>query len=757
MNPAGGQREIVLVGGGHAHVQVLTRFAMDPPGNARLTVVLDRPIAVYSGMVPGFVAGQYDARELEIDVVPMARRARARVILSAATGVDPERRTILFDDRPPVRYDIASLDIGSTVAGLHLPGVRENSLPTRPIGRFVARADELIEQATERAARAPFRIVVVGGGAGGVELAFTFEERLRRAGVLPRITLLDSAQRILDGYPDSLVRRIERHASARQVEVVTGARVVAADPGVAQLESGEPLPFDALLWVTGAAGHRLGQQSGLPVDERGFIRIRSTLQVVGHDDLFAVGDCGTLIDHPLTPKAGVYAVRQGPFVTENIRRRLAGLPQRAFTPQSDFLTLLNLGNGTALGAKWRFSFEGGWVMRWKDSIDRRFMRRFQVLDDNGLPAASFRGAAVMEGEMEVPCGGCAAKLGQEPLARALARLDPPRGEIVSDASGPVVEIGLSAPDDAAVWHTATGTRIGSSVDLFASFTDDPFLVGRVAAVNALSDLWATGISPRVAQALVAVPESLDSREAEDLLYQLLAGARTELDAAGVALAGGHTTTVVGRSLIGFAVDGELDTGSPPMRKGGLRPGDALVLTKPLGTGVVFRADMQGAARGRWISAAIDSMLRHNRSAARTAIDHRASAMTDITGFGLAGHLSEMLVASGVTAEIDLSVLPALPGAIELLARGERSTFHQQNRTIRRSFEVDDSDAPGFELLFDPQTSGGLLFGISTTDASSVVERLRDSGDDRAAVIGRVRPPRPDDVQVVVTADSGHGI
>jgi selenide,water dikinase len=738
-------RSVVLVGGGHAHVQVLRQFEMNPPPDAHLTIVLDVPVAVYSGMVPGFVAGQYRAEELEIDVVPLARRAAASVILSPATGIDAEQRQILFADRPPIPYDVASLDIGSTVAGLDLPGVHEHALPTRPISRFVSRVDEIIEEVGSGNPGCRYRVVIVGGGAGGVELAFTLEQRLNQAGADPEVTLVNSGSKILAGYPDSLARRTERNATARGIEIRPGTRVAAAETGTVLLADGDRLPCDLLVWVTGAVSHDLLRTSGLPTDSRGFVHTRSTLQVEGHDNLFAVGDCGTLIDFPETPKAGVYAVRQGPYVAENIRRHLAGRSLERYRPQHDFLTLLNLGDGSALGAKWGISFEGPWVMRLKDRIDRKFMRRFQVLDLDGRPTEEFAGEPAMAADSETPCGGCAAKLGQEPLSKVLAKLPLPPDDVVGGESAEVfVELGLSAPDDAAIWHTSIGTRVGASVDLFSAFSDDPYLVGRVAVVNALSDLWATGVTPRVAQALVALPERLDRSSGEELLFQVLAGARRELDLVGVSLAGGHTTTAPERLLVGFSVEGEVEF-HEVMRKGGLRPGDALVLTKPLGTGVVFRADMSGLARGPWILAATASMVRHNRDAAQTAIAGGATAMTDVTGFGLAGHLSEMLGASGVSTEIDLAALPVLPGAIELLGRGVESTFHPENARLASQIAVtaQDSRDPRFSLLFDPQTSGGLLFGIATDRADSIIEELRRNGDQDATVIGRVLPPRDD--------------
>ena len=740
------QHDVVLVGGGHAHVQVLRRFEMEPPDTARLTVVLDVPVAVYSGMVPGFVANQYRAEELEIDVVPLARRAGARVILSAATGIDAESKKILFADRPPIPYDVASLDVGSTVAGLDLPGVRDHALPTRPIGAFVRKVDALIESAQRHDPDEPFRVVVVGAGAGGVELAFTLEQRLRSAGSRPEITLLQAGPRILTGYPDSLVRRTERRAAARGIRIRCDTRVTATAERAAILEDDSRLPYHALVWVTGAVSHALLRISGLPTDSRGFVRTRSTLQVEGFDDLFAVGDCGTLNDYPKTPKAGVYAVRQGPYVADNLRRHLAGEPLETYTPQHDFLTLLNLGDGTALGAKWGVSIGGAWVMRLKDRIDRAFMRKFQVLDLDGRPTAEFADEPSMQDDSEMLCGGCASKLGQEPLARTLAQLPSPS----SDLARGRVEVGLSAPDDAAIWRTETGAHIASSVDIFSAFTDDPYLVGRVAAVNALSDLWATGVTPRVAQALIALPEDLDRESSAETLLQVLAGARAELDGAGVSLAGGHTTMAPDKLLVGFSVEGEV-AGGGFVRKGGLRPGNVLILTKPLGTGVVFHADMRGRARGPWIQAALESMLRPNREAGRIAASARVSGMTDVTGFGLAGHLFEMLSASGVAAEIEISSLPILPGALELLQLGERSTLHEENARLLEAFDIDDGLAgdPRTAALFDPQTSGGLLFGVDPAVAERTITLLHDGGDRSAAMVGRVTPPRADDARLRV--------
>lgn len=373
------RKKVVLIGGGHAHIHVLERCIEDGPPDADLTLVVDRRIALYSGMVPGYVAGQYRAEELQIDAVALAERAGAQVVLSPATAVDPHGRRILVEGGQDVEYDVASFDIGSTVTGLDVPGVKDHALPTRPIATFVEEFETVVEDARAHPEGDPFRVIVVGAGVGGVELAFAVNQRLRdAAGRAPEVTLMEYGSRILARYSESLVRRVERAARESGIRIRCDSEVVAAEADSVQLRDGEAIPCDALIWVTGPASHGVFRDADVAT-ERGFVLIRPTLQFRDHDDLFAVGDCASFIDYPDTPKAGVYAVREGPYITDNLYAAVEGRPLRSYKPQGDFLTLMNLGDGRAIGAKWGLSFEGRWVMRWKDRIDRKFMHRFQAL------------------------------------------------------------------------------------------------------------------------------------------------------------------------------------------------------------------------------------------------------------------------------------------------------------------------------------------------------------------------------------------
>ncbi len=737
------ERDLVLVGGGHAHVQVIKQWMMSPVEGVALTVVLDRAEALYSGMVPGFVAGDFDAAECTIDLVPLVRRAGGSVVLSAATRIDPVERRIELEGRPPIAFDVASLDVGSTVRGLELKGVERFALATRPIGRFVERLDEAVRSLRERFEAnpdgSPQRVVVVGAGAAGVEIACTLHARLGDLARRFEWSLLSPDAQPMGGAKPSLRRAVQKALDERGIRFVPRSQVVevrrdavstvrpASAPAAASGDRHDH-PADLVIWAAGGAALPVCTSSPLPLDEAGFVRVGADLRVEGSDTLFAAGDCAAFTPQRL-PKAGVYAVRQGPVLSRNLRATLEGRRLEPYRPQRDFLHLLNLGDGRAIAHRNGVSFAGRAPWRLKERIDRAFMEKFQVLDGAGRPSPSFPSMQGDEAEME--CGGCAAKVDPRSLEAALA-------ELAAAPDDPSVLLGLDRPDDAAALQLPGGDVLLATVDGFRAFDDDPWLVARVAAQNALSDVYAKGGTPRHALALVTVERSTPERTRRRL-DQVLAALRHELDAAGVSLVGGHTT--VGPELfVGLTITGTMPGETAPLAVDRLRPHDRLVLTKPLGTGVVLAADMRGLAPGHIWQSTVDSMLRSNADAARLALEHDVAAATDVSGFGLLGHLGEMLQASRVDATIDVAQVPALPGALDFFARGLHSTAHAANAEARRfTVKGELPDASTIDLLIDPQTSGGLLVAVAPNDADAYVTALHQAGDPTARIIGHIHP------------------
>lgn len=861
-------KDLVFIGGGHSHAIVLRMFAMNPLPGVRITLISDVVHTPYSGMLPGYIAGFYDYDQSHIDLRPLANFAGAQFYRDRAVGLDLANNRVICANRPPVAFDILSIDIGSTPATLSVPGAADYAIPAKPVPQLLQHWHQLVEelqncqlsghnlpetrfltdilqsnpQCRGNSRIAPtfgndrpscFSLGIVGGGAGGVELALSMSARLNQ--ILGcqnspnlQIHLFQRSPEILPNH-NTYVRRqlhnvlsqrgINLHLSETVSRIESGSLVVSASaperlkplllarserlksllltPGaIVHCESGLTVECDRLFWVTQASAPDWLRESGLSTDADGFIKVSDTLQSISHSHIFAAGDIATMIHHP-RPKAGVFAVRQGQPLYENLRRILQGQPLKPFKPQKQFLTLIGTGEGSAIASRGAFGFgPASFLWHWKDWIDRQFMdkfRNFPEMSDTPQPPRNRVSGNPMR------CAGCGAKVGSTILERVLNRIsqDPkkpgfsnenipgsqaepgnPSLEALPPPANPLTDtrqslatgiprpepgnegqwekpgfssfwnenilIGLNDPDDCAVVKVPSDKLMVHTIDYFPALINDPFIFGQISANHSLSDIFAMGATPQTALAIATIPHATEAKT-EETLYQLLAGATKILEQSQTSLVGGHTTE--GKELaFGLACNGFV-TADKLLRKSGMQPGQVLILTKALGTGTLFAADMQKQAKGRWIENAIDSMLLSNQPAAECLIKSGATACTDITGFGLLGHLMEMIKASekemAINVEINLEAIAILDGATQTVARGILSSLHPQN--FRASDQIHNlaeiEHHPNFPLLFDPQTSGGLLASIPQNQADDCLAALKAWGYPHSNIIGQVKPGR----------------
>ena len=733
--------DIVLVGGGHTHALVLRRWGMAPIPGVQLTLITDLVDTPYSGMLPSYVAGRYSFDEAHIDLRPLTRFAQCHLVVDRAVGLDLDRQRVLCAHHPPIAYDILAIDTGSTPATVAVPGAADYGIAAKPVPTLLRQWQQLLEEVEANPTR-PLTLGVVGGGVGGVELTIGLHERL--LGLLGHLGqppsnltlhLFHRGPALAAERNPWTRRRIEQRLRSRGIQLHLNEAVVevALDSATGQRRvvgaSGLTVACDRLFWVTSAAAPDWLQGTGLSLDNQGFIQVGDTLQTLSHPNVFAAGDVATMVHHP-RPKAGVFAVRQGPPLTENLRRYVQGQLLKPFRPQRQFLTLIETGDGNAIAARGPLAVESPLAHRWKDRIDRRFMARFRDLPVGQMPAT----VAPANGpgpKNPPPCAGCGSKVGSVALAAALARV---RQEFPAVASAAIL-IGLDDPDDAAVVTVPPGLAMVHTVDAFAALVDDPFIFAQICLKHCLSDLYAMGAQPHTVLATVQLPYATPAKQSE-LLYQILAGTYRGLLASQTPLVGGHSS--MGPQLtLGFACNGVVDP-AKLLRKGGMQPGDVLILTQALGTGTLFAADMQGRAKGRWIEGAIAAMLTPNQAAADSFRAYGATACTDVTGFGLAGHLLEMVQASAMVASVTIEALPVLPGAADTLAAGIVSTLYPQNLQAAAFIDPAQTGHPRYPLLFDPQTAGGLLAAVPAAAAAACLADLHCQGYAAAAIIGQVR-------------------
>lgn len=714
-------QDIVLIGGGHAHALVLRMWAMDPIPGLRLTLIDPNPIAPYTGMLPGHVAGHYRRDEIMIDLVRLARFAGARLILDRATGLDTTTRRIHLANRPPLRFDIASLDIGIGSGLPGLPGFAEHAAAAKPLGDYALRWETFLSTAPAEPA-----LTLIGAGIGGVELALASAHRLRATGRTPRITLLERADTALPNIGPRARATLLSRLTAEGITLRSGTTATAIGPDHVTLSDGTRLPSDFTLSTAGTQPQGWLTQTGLSLQD-GFLAVSPTLQT-SDPAIFAAGDCAHL-SHAPRPKAGVYAVRAAPILLHNLRALATGRPLRPYHPQRDYLKLVSLGGKEAVADKFGLR-SGGRALWWlKDRIDRAFMAKFDAYPTptRRLPNPAAIGLAEAMGDKPL-CGGCGAKVGPGTLAASLVTLPgPARPDVITGAG-----------DDAAILRHGTGAQIITTDHLRASL-NDPRLMARITAIHAMGDIWAMGAAPQAALAQITLPRLAPALQS-DMLAEIMEEAAALFTAEGAEIVGGHTS--IGAELtIGFTLTGLTDH---PVTKGGARPGDALLLTKSLGSGTLMAAEMALTRLprdllGPHVAAAWAAMSRPQGTAARLLAPY-ASAMTDITGFGLAGHLLEMMEASHTAATIDLAALPLLAGAEALAAQGIASSIAPANRAATAG-RLTAPNTPRAALLFDPQTAGPLLAALPPDQANNALAALHAAGEP-ATIIGHVTDGPP---------------
>ena len=374
----------MLVGAGHAHVEVLRAFGLAPVPGLRLTLITREVATPYSGMLPAHIAGHCTEDEMRIDTRPLARFAGAQLIQDEAMGLDLAGRRVICRGGQALAYDILSLNIGSRPNTEAVPGAAEHALPVKPLDGFLPRFEALRARVLAGRSR---RILLVGAGAGGVELLLAAEHRLRSelaaAGGDPAslaFTLIGAGPEILAGFPAAFRTRFRAILAARGIAVETGASVVAVDAAGVTVAGTPPrrLPADEVLWTTEAAPAAWLAETGLRLDPQGFVRVDAMLRAAGQEAVFAAGDTIAFAPGPI-PRSGVYAVRAGAVLADNIRALATGGQLRPFRPQRDALYLVSTGPRQAVGTRNGWIASGGWVWWLKDRIDRRFLRRFRDL------------------------------------------------------------------------------------------------------------------------------------------------------------------------------------------------------------------------------------------------------------------------------------------------------------------------------------------------------------------------------------------
>ncbi len=680
-----------------------------------ITLVNKSSTTIYSGMFPGVVAGKYKIDEILIDLRNLASKAGVSFVMAEIEGIDLKKKKLLLAGRPEIQYSLLSLNIG-TKTNLNskslIEGDKDLAIPIKPFSesyKFIVDQDIHKDNSFAK----PF--VIIGGGFAGIEIAFSLRKRWPRRSIILKVKSRKKlSKNILKKLNDLQIKILHIDSSALYPTLIcTGNK-----------------SFD---WI---------KNSGFPIDKNGRILTKKTLQVLNYPELFAVGDCGVIKDHP-RPSSGVWAVRSAKPLARNLERISKGLKLKEWKPQSKAIQLLDI-NYINKQSKAYMSWSGvmigpfHFLSRLKESIDKKFISRFDLIKNIDSDMSS-------EEEI-IKCRGCAAKVAFTPLSLALKKLD-------------LIE--SSMDDSIAIGILNSSKTLIQSVDGFPSLVSDPWLNGRLLAFHSCSDIWACGGSVISAQSVVNLP-SLSNDLQQELLFQVLEGINSALVIQGAKLIGGHTLESIKRSEEPFSlsiegsltVNGIIDDKKDFWSKRGMKKGDQILISRSLGTGIIFSAFMNGQVKPY----ILDSVLKEMNKSQHNVVNYInqltntnpyskvINACTDITGFGLLGHLSEMLDYTNsdrlkisldpLKIILELDNIPVYDGVIELLNKGFESTLAPSNEIFLK--HIDGDRNLRFELisnnfiyndsfyntmlkvLIDPQTCGPLIVSCSPIYSENLI-------------------------------------
>jgi selenide, water dikinase len=725
--------KVILVGGGHSNIQVIKAWAMNAPTNAKLILISSNAYAPYSGMLPLYLMGKYTFDQIHFDLRRICSLANVEFIESEVTAIDRFKKLVKLKNRPNVSFDIISINVGITPAQtfqFNADSLGITLFSLKPISKLIKSFEYFLTIVKTWPDDKVINVSMIGGGAAGVEVALAIDIRLKKMNKLHQLTLFQRSEKLIHNHSKKASLLLYDKLQIAGIEVKLQTEISHFDNNVLFDTKGRTYTADFTFFSTDAKAPRWFEKSGLPICEKGFLKVNKYLHLEDDPHFYSAGDCIKFSEFDL-PKAGVYAVRQGPVLKNNILYNLGYKNKKIiYKPQKTILGLIHCGENETIYSKGQIVASGKRFFKLKDYIDNKFMKNFSV-PFFLYHQKNMKGMKGMKGMREIDylrpdeintCGGCGSKVSPDILYGILHSEEFKQFENVLPA----------ILDDAPSFESPSG-EISSSIDGFRPFINDPYLFGKIATLHALSDLAANGAQPlNVNLSITAkiAPQKFQLYE----LKQMMFGVCEVLKKHNMKIIKGHTNEGTESNLT-LSVNGISNHHS--FKKNNLNEGDILILTKPIGSGILLRALMLGECQGDWCRELIDELLKDNLDINNTLNSFSISAMTDVTGFSLFGHLCEMLTGVNLKADINFNNIKTMNGVDELLQKNISSHLAPKLAEYYSPYLLNE---PSFDTraMFDPQTNGGLLIAIEEKQAILFIKKIKEYGLHSASCIGKIK-------------------
>ena len=699
-------KQLVLIGGGHANVQVLRKLCMNEYKGLNVILISEGYEAIYSGMTPGYIKKLYSLDDISIDLQRLCFNAGATFIKDKVINLDNNKQTIHLNENPSISFDVLSINSGSISNNQSIKiDEKSNILSVKPISSFVSKLkviDDLIEKSANR------KISIIGGGVAAFELSFALYERYNESISLDIISDQILAEKNLN---QSSINKLKKIAKNLNINLISKKVVVINDSKIS-FDNGEKIQSEIILLSTGATLPKWLAESNLETSED-FVAVNQHLQSLNFKNTFVTGDAAS-VENSKRPKSGVIAVRQGEILKENLLLYLLNKPLKKFKPQKNWLYLIGTHKNSAVLNYFNFSFEGNWCWLLKKMIDLNFMKKFSFPEQTDMSKKIFYLYEINKDIPKMHCQGCGSKVSKNTLVNFLSNQQ--SNNELSDAT----EINFR--------HNEILQTI-DHIKLFKSF--NPYDFGVISYLHSQNDILAAGGSVHSLSVSIGVPFSKNLVEHFYLEY-FMRGIQQEISKDSALLASGHSYQTE-EPAITITMNGNKTEKS---NKFLAVEGNLIYLSKPLGTGYLLAAYFQNS---KLLSISdFEKLLiylkKGNKISAKIGFSFGSQLMTDVSGFGLASHLGDICQSSNLSAQIQLNNDILINDKLEILKNFESSGYKNNYLSSFNSIDIKE-DHPLFKIIFDPQTNGPLLMAIDKEKKNEFEKEFKKNCHSQPLLIG----------------------
>ena len=688
--------DLVLIGGGHSHLSVLMKLSKRPINGNRITLITNEIDTPYSGMIPGYIEGIYSWRDSHIDLYRLCLKLNVRFIHAEVERVSAYEKEIYFKDRPKIKFDVLSINTGIQSNNREIKGAAKYCLPVKPISKLT---NNFLNKITNFKS-----IAFIGGGAGSVELALAIKKRFLNINQDIKITIITGKRGLLSTFPQKTKLTSLKTLEKFKIDIIEYKRVLEVKPKQIILSDKSMLKIDKAILSTNSMTPKWLAKSDILLTKDNYILVNKSFQT-NYKYVFASGDVIDFNNQNLK-KAGVFAVRSGKPLAINIRKFIIGKKLVEYKFNKNYLALIGTSKRSAIATKYNLTFNSRFFFYLKKYIDQNFIKKFSdfrirkkftldALKTDVLNIFVKHKEKITDENDIMQCKGCAAKVPLNALKQALPK------DIVSTS-----EDAVSVPGHPELYQT---------VDMISSIITDPFLLGKIAANHSISDMVSVNSKITSAMMILQLPLSKTEINSRDL-EQVLLGANEIFKTIDCPLIGGHT--MIGKDkdpIIGFSILGQKQKKIKIVKnRRKIKTKDLLILTEKIGSGLIFAGINNYLIDSYFQIDVIKQMIKGNLNFGKISNQLNILSMTDITGFGLANHLLNLIKRDNSKTGLTIypNKIPLFEGVNECLNKDIKSSLFKSNYDIAQKDIIYKRDKSKLDnILYDPQTVGGIAFII----------------------------------------------